>query len=75
MAVTAIVVTVVNILQVGVSKVDSVRGVVQGQAVGPVQLCADNDISHCSIHEGPLNSGVLTPVWPEHEVGTKGKII
>lgn len=62
MAVIAIIVTVVNIFEVGVSKVDPARGVVQGQAIGPVELSADNDSSHDSIHVGPLNPGVLTPV-------------
>lgn len=69
MAVFAIIVTVVNVLQVGVSKVKHLCGVIQGQAIGPVQLCADYGTSCCSIHKGPFDSGVLTPVWPEHQVG------
>ncbi len=69
MAVVAIIVTVVNIFQVGVSKVDPARGVVQGQAIRPVELSADNDSSHNAIHVGPLDPRVLTPVWPEHQVG------
>lgn len=62
MAVFAIIVTVVNVLQVGVSKVNPLCGIIQGQAVGPVQLCADYGTSYCSIHKGPFDSGVLTPV-------------
>lgn len=69
MAVIAIIVTVVNIFKVGVSKVDPACAVVQGQAVGPVDLSADNDSSHGAVHVGPLDPGVLTPVWPEHQVG------
>lgn len=73
MAVFAIVVTVVNVLQVRVGKVNPFRRVIQGQAIGPVQLCADYDTSSGSIHKGPFNSRVLTPVRPEHQVSARRK--
>lgn len=71
MAVVAIVVTVVNIFEVGISKIEPACGVVQGQAVGPVELSTDNDSSHGSVHTGTLDPGVLTPVRPEHQVGAE----
>lgn len=71
MTITAIIVTIVNVLQIGISKVDSACGVVQGQAIGPVELCVDNHLSNRSIHVGLLDPGVLTPVGPEHKVGAE----
>lgn len=73
MAVFAIIVTVVNVLQVGVSEVNPFCRVIQRQAVGPVELCADYDTSCCPIHKGTFDSRVLTPVWPEHQVGAGKK--
>lgn len=61
-SVVAIIVTIVNISQVCICKVDPACGVVQGQAIGPVELSADNDSSRGSIHAGLLNPGVLSPV-------------
>jgi len=62
MPVIAIIVAVVNIFEVGIGKIDPAGGVVQGQAVWPVELGADDDSSHGSVHVCPLNPGVLTPV-------------
>lgn len=38
--VVAIIITVVNEIQVGISEVQQVVGIIDGQAVGPVQLVA-----------------------------------
>lgn len=70
MAVVSVIVTVVNIFEVGVGEVDPACSVVQCQAIGPVELRANDDSSHGSIHVSPLDPGVLTPIGPEHQVGT-----
>lgn len=61
-AVVAVVIAVVDVLEVGVSKVDPARGVVQGQTVGPVELGGDNGLSPGAVHVGHLYPRVLTPV-------------
>lgn len=38
--VVAIIITVVNEIQVGISEVQQVVGIIDGQAIGPVQLVA-----------------------------------
>lgn len=70
-AVAAVIVTVVNVFEVGISEVDPACGVVQGQAIGPVELGADDDSSHGSIHVCSLDPWVLAPVGPEHQVGAE----
>lgn len=41
--VVAVIIAVVNEIQVGVGKVQQVVGIIDGEAVGPVQLVPDDD--------------------------------
>ena len=68
LAAVPLVVAVVDVLEVGVGEVHPPGGVVQRQAVGPVQLGADQDPPHGPVHVRPLDPGVLAPVRPEHHV-------
>ena len=67
----AIVVTEVNEVQLGVGKVDSLGGDVQGQTVGPVDLGGDDGLSAGAVHADPLNPGILSPVCPEQPLGVR----
>ena len=68
--VVAVVVAVVDEVQVCVGKVQQAVGVVDGEAVGPVQLGAHDAETQLSVHAGSLDGRVPAPVRPEHEVGT-----
>lgn len=66
LSVVAIIIAIVNEIQVGISKVQQIVWVVYGQTVGPVQLLAYNDSPQFSVHAGLLNAWVPPPVGPEH---------
>lgn len=66
LSVVAIIIAIVNEIQVGIGEVQQIVWVVYGQTVGPVQLLAYNDSPQFSIHAGFLNAGVPAPVGPEH---------
>ena len=55
----------------GIDPVELVQHVVYGQAVRPDQVMTHNDDSVGSIHPRPLDEGMLTPVGPEHDAGTR----
>lgn len=66
--VVAVIITVVNEIQVGISEVQQVVRVIDGQAVGPVHFVAYDDGPQFPVHAGPLNAGIPPPVGPEHQV-------
>lgn len=66
--VVAVIITVVYEIQVGISEVQQVVGIVDGQAVGPVQFVAYDDSPQFPVHAGPFDAGIPPPVSPEHQV-------
>lgn len=70
-AVVPVVITVVNEIQVGISKVEQIIRIVYGQAIGPVELIGDDGGPLLAVHAGSLNARVPSPVCPEHKVKTE----
>ena len=66
---TPVIVAEVDEVQLGVCKVDPLGGDVQGQAVGPVDLGADDGLPQRPVHSDPLDPRVLAPVSPEQPAG------
>lgn len=73
-AAAAVVLAALDLVQRGVGEVELLRPVVDGQAVGRLDVTADDDEDVGSVQRGPHDAGsVLVPVGPEHEAaeGTK----
>ena len=71
---TPVIVAEVDEIQLGVCKVDPLGGDVQGQAVGPVDLGADDGLPQGPVHPDPLDPRVLAPVSPEQPAGVGRRV-
>lgn len=66
----SIIITDIYVVKVGIHEVEQSVGVVNGQATGQGNLVLDNDGAHTTIHAGSLNTRVMAPVRPEHQMVT-----
>ena len=66
--ITAVQLWTVNVAVLAVSPVQSAGVIVNGQTIRPEDSCRYYHLScwRVSIHSGPLNLGIFTPVCPEH---------
>lgn len=55
-----------------VQPVQELPGVIDGQSVGPLQVCVHQDSPRLPIHASAFYLGALPPVSPEHEASCRG---
>ncbi len=70
----AVVVAKVDEVKFGVREIDSLVGQVESQAVGPVDLGADDHRPLGSVHADSLQTRELAPVGPEQPPGFRRRI-
>lgn len=74
LAVASIQVSPLDDMVLGVHPVHAAAGIIDGEAVGPEQMCVCNDPPVGAIHVGVLDSRCVAPVCPvdltEEENGT-----
>lgn len=61
----SVVITKVDKVELRVGKINSLGRNVEREAVGPVDLVADDGFSQSSVHADSLDSGIFAPVGPE----------
>ena len=61
----SVVVAEVDEVELGVGEVNPLGGNVESEAVGPVDLGADDHLPITAVHTNPLNSRVFSPVRPK----------
>lgn len=64
----SIIITIVYVIKIGIYKVEQSVGVVNSDATGPENLVLNNDSAQTAIHAGSLNTRVMAPVRPEHQM-------
>lgn len=71
----SVVVAEVDEIELGIGEIDALRGYVEGESVGPVDLGVDDDRSVGSVHAHPLDSGIFAPVRPEQPTSSANKCV